>query len=248
MLPKTSEVDFSVRADPAELPELMDGPCSYEQFRGCIRDVGAVNRWTLAYRPTLMFLRAVVASKPEPQATLRVLDVGSGGGDMLRRVALWAARKGIPMELTGIDLNPHSTAAAGEFSAADPRFGGIRWMTGDVFTEPAAQRCDVVLSSLVTHHMQDAEIVAFLRWMERTAGRGWFINDLLRSAKAYRFFRQFARCMGWHPFVQHDGPVSIRRAFREEDWRRLLTEADVPLEAVRIEQPVPGRLCVTRLR
>ena len=227
----------------------MDEPCSYEEFRDCVRDLGSVNRWTFAYRPTLGFLRQALAARPsEDGHVLRVLDVGSGGGDMLRRVALWTSRRGLPVELTGIDQNPFATQAAMEFSAADARFSAIRWLTGDALTEPAAQNCDLVLSSLVTHHMRDAEIVQFLRWMERTAHRGWFINDLLRSSSSYRLFGNLARLHRWHPFVQHDGPVSIRRGFREDDWRRLLVEAGIPSKAARIEQPVPGRLCVGRMR
>ena len=105
-----------------------------------------------------------------------------------------------------------------------------------------------MISALVTHHMRDAEIVEFIGWMEAHAPRGWFINDLLRSPRASRWFGVFARLMRWHPFVQHDGPVSFRRAFRAEDWRRLLREAGVPADAVQLSQPVPGRLCVTRLR
>ncbi len=245
---KASTLDFDRRADPAALPEWMDEPCSYPEFRDCVRDLGSVNRWTFGYWPTLGFLRQVVKAGGSAGHALRVVDVGSGGGDTLRRIALWARRRKIGVELTGVDLNPYATEAAKEFSAADARFAAIRWITGDVFTEPAAQQCDVVLSSLMTHHMRDAEIVHFLRWMEKTATKGWFINDLLRSAKAYRLFSVLAWLKRWHSFVQHDGPVSIRRAFREEDWRRLLTEAGVPLDAVRLEQPVPGRLCVTRLK
>ena len=247
-VPPASKVDFSSRADPAALPEWMDEPCSYEQFRDCVRDLGSVNRWTFAYRPTLRFLEQAVAGRSGSTRPLRVVDVGSGGGDTLRRMAGWAARRRIEVRLMGIDLNPHATAAAREFSAGDPRFAAIKWRTGDVFTDPAAQDCDLVLSALVTHHMRDAEIVQFLRWMERTAQTGWFVNDLLRSARSYRFFSPFSRVMRWHPFVQHDGPVSIRRAFREEDWWRLVAVAGIPLDAVRIERAVAGRLCVTRLR
>ena len=245
-LPGAGEIDFTYRADPADLPEWMDEPCTYEQFRGCVRDIGTVNRLTFAYWPTLRFLQR--ATQNPPQTPLRVLDVGSGGGDTLRRLVRWAARRKLRLELTGIDLNPHATRAALEFSSHDPRFAGVHWITGDLFTEPAAQHTDLVLSSLVTHHMHDAEIVNFLKWMERTARHGWFINDLLRSSKAYRFFRVFSTTLRFHPFVQHDGPVSIRRAFREPDWHRLLAAAAIPADAVQITQPVPGRLCLTRLR
>ena len=246
--PHASEVDFSTRLDPADLPEWMDEPCSYEQFRGCVRDIGRINRWTLAYRPTLRFVRSVLRKETPSQGPLRVLDVGSGGGDTLRRLSLWALRQGRAVALTGMDLNPHATRAATEFSAGDPRFRAIGWRTGDVFTQTAAGAWDVVLSALVTHHMSDAEIVDFLRWMESTAIRGWFINDLVRSRKAYRLFSLWTKLTRWHPFVRHDGLVSIRRSFRAEDWQRLLKAASIPLDAVRIESAGIGRLCVSRVR
>ena len=246
--PRAAEVDFTTRVDPAELPEWMDEPCSYPEFRQCVRDLGSVNRWTLGHRPTLAFLKEISSGSQQQGRPLRIVDVGSGGGDALRKIALWARRRGLPVELLGVDLNPHATRAATEFSARDPRYSAIRWHTGTVYAQPEAQKGDVVISSLMAHHMRNAEIVELLRWMEDHAPQGWFLNDLLRSAKAYRVYGVLAKLMRWHPFVQHDGPVSFRRGFRTEDWHRLLEEAGVPRDAVRFRQSAPGRLCLTRLR
>ena len=104
----------------------------------------------------------------------------------------------------------------------------------------------MIVSSLMTHHLEEDEIVAMLKWMEATAQTGWFINDLERSELSSRMFGWAARLVGWHHFVRHDGPVSFRRAFRTEDWLRLLAAADVPRESVTVEQWRPGRLCVGR--
>lgn len=242
---------WKVRVDPPDLPEWMDEPCSYEDFRACVRDIGSVNRWTFGHRPTLGFVRGLLSRAGSPGRPMKLVDVGSGGGDTLREIVRWADRKQVAITTIGIDLNPHATRAAQELSAGrsrDTPISQISWYTGDALTHPQTQDCDAVISSLVTHHMRDAEIVDFLRWMEAHAGRGWFINDLLRSPRASRLFRLLATVMRWHRFVRHDGPVSFRRAFRTEDWMRLLAEAGVPLEAVRFTQPVPGRLCLTRLR
>ena len=242
-----SPAGLSRRADPADLPEQMDDACTYEQFRDCVRDLAAMNRWTRAYRPTLQFLEQV-ASRQHPTHPLKIVDVGSGGGDALRKIALWAQRRGLVVELTGIDLNPYATRAAMEFSAKEQGFDAIRWVTGNAWEHQAVQHCDVVISSLLTHHLRDDEIITFLRWMEAHATRGWFIYDLLRSQTASRWFGLWARCMRWHPFVQHDGPVSFQRAFLPEDWHSLLTQARVSREAVELLQPGPGRLCLARLR
>ena len=105
---------------------------------------------------------------------------------------------------------------------------------------------DIVVSSLMAHHLEDEEIVALLRWMEATAQAGWFINDLERSERSCQSFKWMATVVGWHRFVRHDGPVSFRRAFLKEDWLRLLAKAGVPREAATVEHWWPGRLCVGR--
>jgi hypothetical protein len=104
----------------------------------------------------------------------------------------------------------------------------------------------LVTSSLFTHHLEDADVVRFLRWMEANAEMGWMINDLSRAPIPYHLFGLFARVMGLHPFVQHDGPVSFTRAFVPEDWRRLCSEAGLNLDDVSIRGFTPGRLCVSR--
>ena len=241
-MPSNAIANLSLRAAPSELPEWMDEPCSYEDFRACLVDLGQVNRLTLSYRPTLDFLDRLV-TVIKPQQTLRIVDVGSGGGDMLRGVERWATLRGVEVELTGIDLNPYAARAARELSSAA---SAINWVTGDafVYTKPV----DVVLSSLFTHHLEEAEIVRFLAWSEDVAQRGWFVNDLCREAKSYRLFGLLAKAMRWHRFVQHDGPVSFRRSFREEDWERMLRKANIASTGVQLARWTPARLCVERMR
>jgi SAM-dependent methyltransferase len=235
MRPK-AEIDFSRRASPRELPELMDGDCSYEDFRDCLHSLRTVNRWLLGYRPTLAWLKRLPHGSRDP---LHIVDVGCGGGDLLRKIAGWARRRGIAVLLTGIDLNPYAARAAVE---STPKGLGITWVTGDAMAYRPETPIDIVVSSLLAHHLEDEEIVTFLRWMEATVTAGWFVNDLERSKRTSRMFGW----VRWHWLVRHDGPVSFRRAFRKEDWVRLLVAAEIPPEMVTIEHWRPGRLCVGR--
>jgi SAM-dependent methyltransferase len=232
----SAQIDFSRRVSPRELPELMDGNCSYEDFRDCLQSLEKVNRWLLGYRPTLTWLERLPGGLTEP---LHIVDVGSGGGDYLRRIARWARRRRLPVQLTGIDLNPYAALAA---SASTPKELGINWVTCDALVYRPETPIDIVVSSLLAHHLEEEEIVTLLGWMEATAQIGWFINDLERAEWASRMFSW----VPWHPIVRHDGPVSFRRAFREKDWVGLLDAADIPQEAVTLEHWRPGRLCVGR--
>jgi SAM-dependent methyltransferase len=227
----------------------MDSPCNYQEYRTVLRDLAAVNRLMRGYKPTLAFLDRITAGILEHRDTsqpLRILDVGSGGGDTLRAVARWASDRKLFVELTGIDLNPHSTSAAEEFSADDPHAHNIHFHTADVFSYSPDFRPDIILSALFAHHLSSPEIVRFLSWMEQHARLGWYINDLHRSRRAAFWFRFLPVIFRWHRFIANDGPVSLRRAFVPEDWLRMLSEAHI--SSATIEQHAMNRLCVARIR
>ena len=207
-----------------------------------LADLAVVNTFTLARPPTVAFMRRA-ARGLAPGQPLRVLDVGYGEGDMLRRIHRWGARAGVPLALAGVDLDPASALAA---EVATPADWNIDYRTGNVFDQPPDSQ-DVVLSSLFTHHLTDAQVVDFLVWMERSAARGWFVNDLHRHVLAYEGFRLLSAAAGWHQMVQHDGAISVARSFRRRDWDALLRRAGLRGVA-RVRWHVPFRLCVSRIK
>ena len=231
-------LDFSKRAN---LTELMDGPCSREVMQACLRDLSKVNRWFLGYRPTLNWLESLELQRF--QVPVRILDVGCGFGDTLRRIETWAQEQKIRVMLTGCDLNPESISIA---AAATPGTSAIDWVAADVFRSRSSEPIDIVLSSLFTHHLVESDIVRFLQWMEEHARVGWFINDLSRAPIPYHLFKTFSKLGGLHPFVQHDGPVSFARAFVPEDWRNMCAAAGLRENEIVIEGFTPARLCVGR--
>jgi len=236
-------LDFRCRANVAELTELMDEPCSRAELRVCLRDLARVNRWFLGYRPTLAWLESLDLKRVgEP---VRILDVGCGYGDTLRRVEQWARARGIAVDLCGLDLNSDAIAIAAEATRPE---SSICWIADDVFGHVPDRQPHVVLSSLFAHHLTDTDVVRFVRWMEAQTSVGWIVNDLSRAPLPARFFGLFARFMRLHRFVQHDGPVSFARAFRADDWRGLCAAAGLRESDYRLLRYRPGRLCVSRRR
>ena len=231
-------LDFSRRAD---LTELMDEPCSREEMRACLKDLSKLNRWFLGYRPIFRWLDSLDLQTSGTTVTL--IDAGCGFGDTLRRIEAWAQQHRISMSLTGCDLNPDTVAIAAEASSAHSR---IHWVSEDIFRYANSEPIDIAISSLFTHHLVEKDIVQFLQWMEENARIGWFINDLSRAPIPYHLLNAFSKVAGLHPFVQHDGPVSIRRAFVAEDWHRMCAAAGLREDDVVIEGFTPARLCVAR--
>jgi SAM-dependent methyltransferase len=205
-------------------PELMDTEqVSFEEFQHCLRDLRRINLCTLAYRPTLTWLGRLV--KQTGRKHLRILDVGFGYGDMLREIHRWAAKRGIEVELTGVDLNPWSAKAAALATPPDVR---IDYRTGDLFDSAPDTACDVVISSLFTHHLDDKLLVRFLRWMDGHAA-------MVATLPVNRL-------------VVHDAPLSVARAFTGKDWERLLADANFAPGAVSVEWFMPFRYGVGRIK
>jgi SAM-dependent methyltransferase len=229
------------------VPELMDSDAiDRETFRAYLIDLARVNRLTLAYRPTLSFLNRLAASGRIPKnRALVIVDVGSGYGDMLRKIDRWAMRRGIKVKLVGIDLNPWSASSAEEATA---KGRPIQWVTANIFDYRAEECADVIVSSLFTHHLDNSSLVRFVTWMDANAGIAWFVNDLHRHPIPYHVFRFLSRTLRLHDFVQYDGPISIARAFHAADWRLVLARAGVPAGAAKVRWYFPFRMCVARHR
>jgi trans-aconitate methyltransferase len=225
--------------------ELMDdGSVGLDEFRACLADLAKVNRLTLTHHPTLAWLKRA-ARGLAPGDTLGLLDVAFGHGDLLRAVHRWATRRGLRPDLAGVDLNPWSAVAAAE---ATPAGMTIDYATGDVFKYEPRRPVDFIVSSQFTHHLSDRDVIAFLRWVDGRARRGWFIVDLHRNALPFQVFRVVSHVAGWHSFVQHDGPVSIARSFRMEDWHRYVALAGLPVSEIEIRWHVPFRISASRIR
>jgi SAM-dependent methyltransferase len=232
------EQNFSCRSHQLE---MMDRDAiGFEDFCKCLRDLEMVNVCTLAYRPTLHWLKRALRGDKSRQPVF-ILDIGSGGGGMLRKIWRWAQRSGRETCLTGVDVNPWSKKSA---ESVTPPHAPIQYETADIFSFDPDRRADFIISSLFTHHLTDNEVVKFLRWMDRHATQGWFINDLHRHPLPFFLIRYATRLLGFGPMVQHDGPISVARAFTAADWRRLIAEAGIPMRRIRINWFFPFRYCV----
>lgn len=219
--------------------EQMDAPdIAPAAYAAVLHDLSRVNWWTRTAAPTLAFLDRLA----RPGERLRILDVGFGAGDMLRAIARWARRRGVAVDLVGVDLNPLSADVA---AAATPPDLTIDWRTGDYADQ--AGPWDVILSAQVAHHMTPAQLDQFIAFMEAHARRGWMISDLHRHRIAHLGYPVLARAIGVHRIVREDGRLSIARSFRVAEWREILARAGVA-QVARITWHVPFRLCVTRAR
>jgi len=239
----------TLRERAVDAVEIMDDPhCDAETLRRTYANFRYVNAVVSGLRHTY---RRDIRPRLSADAETSLLDIGSGGGDVARSLARWAARDGLRLRVRAIDPD----ARAHAYATGRPPLPGLdfrRALSSDLVA--AGERYDIVLSNHVLHHLDGAELGALLVDSERLS-RGLVLHgDIERAPLAYLGFG-----LGTWPFfrrsyIRADGLTSIRRSFT---WRELTAVAppgwsvhrEVPYRlilrwqapAVAPAQPIEGR-------
>jgi 2-polyprenyl-3-methyl-5-hydroxy-6-metoxy-1,4-benzoquinol methylase len=230
-------ISLKERVDQAEIMD--DASVGYEEFSQTLRQLELVNHLVSAYRPTLEALTFFWKEKHHgSSAPFKILDIGCGYGDALRKIHHWAKRRGVTVELTGIDLSPWSKQAA---SAATPTSMGIQYLTQDIFDFKPENPYHVIINSLFTHHLSDADVIRVMQWMTQHAVYGWFINDLHRQRLPYYFIKYFVKACRFNRLIKNDAPLSVARSFVRQDWEKLLAAAKLDTRKVQVMRYWPYR-------
>lgn len=223
---------FSARSDETELMDEQSTP--FAEYHHCLQSLETINVLTLAYYPTLQWLKPLLKDGDKP---LHIVDIACGGGDMLRRIEKLARQYDRPVTLTGVDLDPMAKRAALSVSNEN---SAITYLSADIFEYKPAEGIDIAVCSLFTHHLDDDQIVRFIRWLDKNTKRGWFVNDLHRHWLPYYFIKAATAVFSRNRLIRHDAPLSVARSFKKRDWQALLQKADIQ-NHVRIKWFFPFR-------
>jgi SAM-dependent methyltransferase len=125
---------------------------------------------------------------------MRVLDVGSGSGDVAFLAASFVGESG---EVVGVDRSPAAVQAANARAKATG-FKNVTFTAGDLTTMFFARPFDAVIGRLVL--MYQADPVATLRRLARQLKPGGVIAFQefdVETAKCYPMSSTFSQAMGW---------------------------------------------------
>ncbi|MBA2565118.1 MAG: methyltransferase domain-containing protein [Gemmatimonadetes bacterium] len=222
---------------PASEAELLDvEPGRPDEIDDCLRELARVNRLLGGRRTTLAHLGPLLAATGKERVT--VLDVAAGGGDMAEAMRDWALRRGLNLRFTFLDRHP----VVLDFSR---RAAGFRphLVLGDALTLPFPDASfDLCVTSLFFHHLEPEEMEASMREMRRVARTGILVNDLVRDRLAWAWIVLLSRLFSRNRLVRHDGPLSVRRAYRPSDFRALAAGSGFSRWGVR--RHFPYRMCL----
>jgi 2-polyprenyl-3-methyl-5-hydroxy-6-metoxy-1,4-benzoquinol methylase len=230
--------DFACRS---RLAELMDDPgVAAAEMRRTLDELEWINRALNGYAPSLAGIAALL---PGDARELTLLDVGTGCGDLPRRVVRWAGGRGVRARVVGIDVAP---AAVEHAILRSSGCEGVSFERADLFALPAAERFDIVHAAMVLHHFEDEKAPLALRRMFELARWGIVVNDIHRHPLAYHGIRLLTRCLSQSRLIRNDAPLSVLRAFRRGELERLVREAGLPAGEIHWHWAFRWRLVVRK--
>lgn len=154
---------------------------------------------------------------------MTISDWGCGGGDSMRVIADWARKSGIKVNLVGIDATAAAIEYAKKQSAA---YREISYIEADVLGDKLQPgQFDVVISSLFTHHFEDASWIRLIKKMSACARYAVVINDLHRHWFAYHSIGMLTGIFSRSAWVKHDSKLSVLRSFRRRELESLMLQA-----------------------
>lgn len=205
---------LSVRAQEEELMD--DFSLGGEELHEALRHLRRLNRIFAAPGPTLAGVQKLWNAVGRPPR-LSILDVGAGSGDVNRKLLQWADRHHVMLEITLVDLTAEACGEARMLFREEPR---ITVRQADL-RELEDRAADIVTGSQFVHHFDGEQLVTMIAHMLRVSRYGVVINDIHRHPLAYAAVWLTTRILSRNRFIRHDGPLSVAKGFRAEDWEKL---------------------------
>lgn len=211
------------------VPELMDDPELPEQQHAlALRGLARINRAT---RIDGVFWRAIQAEmRRVKRRPLHLLDVASGGGDLLARLAGRAVRAGLPLCCHACDVSPTALAITRR-----------KWPYGDTVPlntiqqdvrAPLPRDFDIVTCSLFLHHLTNEDVVTVLKSLKRHCQSLLLIDDLLRTRRGLMLAWIGSRLLSRSHVVHVDAPRSVRAGWTVAEMLDLCQLAGLDSAAI----------------
>ncbi|MFM9838134.1 MAG: methyltransferase domain-containing protein [Cyclobacteriaceae bacterium] len=205
--------------------EIMDDlDCQGEVVDQTLRELDFINHWLGGNAVTLNGLHSLWKRITKNQK-ISIVDLGCGSGEMLRLIAKLASKEGRQVDLIGMDANQNITSYAQKHSTG---FENIQIEATNIFSDEFRKRkFDIVLGTLFLHHFTEDELIGIFSSLKNQANHGIIINDIHRHPLAYYSIKFLTRLFSKSAMVKFDAPLSVLRAFKKEELKKILQKAGI---------------------
>jgi 2-polyprenyl-3-methyl-5-hydroxy-6-metoxy-1,4-benzoquinol methylase len=187
---------------------------TYRQFERINKLLSGWNRiYNSFIRPT------IVKSNSNSDQPFTILDIGCGGGDIIRYLNTLCTKDGFHVLFTGIDPDTRALEYSNQSSQQDNVL---------FFSERSDQLVkenrtfDIVISNHLIHHLSPNELTAICNDASALAKTSVIFSDIERSDLGYLAFQTFAPLLFKNSYIVEDGLTSIKKCYRKVELLQQL--------------------------
>ena len=202
------------------LIEWMDRPdCDANLLNNTYHQFTTINRllsgWESIYKQKI---RPILEST---QGVSTILDIGCGGGDIIKYLHQLCQKDQLNVRFTGIDPDTRSI----QFLSSQ------KWPENIQFHAASSaqlveknQQFDIVISNHLMHHLDNESLNGLCRDAEKLSRRLVLFSDIERSDFGYVAFSLFSPLIFRQSYIVSDGQISIKRSFRKDELQQILPD------------------------
>jgi 2-polyprenyl-3-methyl-5-hydroxy-6-metoxy-1,4-benzoquinol methylase len=215
--------DFLKRSDGIEIMDDLN--CSGTVVDQTLKELEFINKWLGGNAVTLDGFRTLSAGNSLTNSSLKIADLGCGGGDMLKLLSKHFKKKKLTAQFVGIDANPNIIAYAWVNSSDHL---DITYETQDILSpEFRTEEYDIVFATLFFHHFTSQQLIEIFASLKKQTRVGIVINDLHRHWLAYWSIKILTRLFSKSSMVRYDAPLSVLRGFTKNEIIEILQKAGI---------------------
>ena len=188
-------------------PELMDRPgLPVSEVTHAYQVLQKVNRQLGNLRSLKTEMRRFLREDCHDEETIRLLDLGSGSGDLPLELFRFLKDRNSPATVLTLDRDPTAVRLSATRSLLS--------VQGDALRLPFVDESfDLVTAIKFAHHFSGVALRQLVAEMTRVARRRVVVLDIRRHWLAYWGFRAWSQVFTRNRLVRHDGPLSVLRGF-----------------------------------
>jgi 2-polyprenyl-3-methyl-5-hydroxy-6-metoxy-1,4-benzoquinol methylase len=205
--------------------EIMDDlSCTGQVLDQTLRELEIINKWLGGDQITIDAISELLKFWDKTKE-VTIVDLGCGGGGMLRIIDGWAKKQKLKTKLIGIDANPYIIEFAKKNLADCPH---IEFRTLNILSKDFQnEKFDIILGTLFYHHFTNELLVEFFNKLKNNTKVGFIINDIHRHWLAYYSIKFLTQLFSRSEMVKYDAPLSVLRAFKKSELIKILKAANV---------------------